>query len=273
MNVLAVLGLLLLPYQIEGSVKQSISWQAKVFEVQTQIADIHPFLANLFPIALVVGDSLEIYDIDTLKQRYVFIKREPTPFPMSTSIRASFPLACYDGRTSCIVSYEVFSSLSGYATIYHEFMHCTQWQTCELKLKEKLDIYNEAMAEQNYSWELDHPFPYQDMAFTVMYSAFLKALDEGDSASVHECRTGLKQMLGKKDYEYMVWQEWKEGFARLIENKILARMGLQENHYGTDKPYDRIVFYEGGSKLIAFLAKNEPDLLADIESLFYKMYM
>ena len=150
-------------------------------------------------------------------------------------------------------------------------MHCTQYEICEMKLKEQLEIYKQAMAEQDYMWELNHPFPYQDSAFVEVYSFFINALDANDSAKVLECRDDLKRLLDTKDYEYMVWQEWKEGFARLIENRILVRLGYEENHYGADQPYHRVTFYEGGSKYIAFLISTNQDLETDIQSLFAKI--
>jgi hypothetical protein len=252
--------------EIESRADHAIAWQEEIFHIQDQIVDIHPFLENLFPIALVQGNSFYIYDVDTVNQRYVFVKQEPASFPMPEGIQASFPLSCYDGKTSCIVTNQVFGSLKGYTVIFHEFIHCTQWETCEMKLKEQLDINKQAMAEQNYMWELNHPFPYQDSAFIETYSTFIGALDENDSLKVTECRAELKNLLNQQDYEYMVWQEWKEGFARLIENKVLVRLGYEENHYGEDQPYSRITFYEGGSKYIAFLTSRKQELENNIEA-------
>jgi len=254
-----------------GDEKASISWQEKVFEVQSQIKDIHPFLDKLYPVALVEVDTLSIYYPDTGEHRYVFIKKAPTPFPMPDGIEASFPLECCDDKTACVISNQVFSSLEGYATIFHEFIHCTQWETCELELKSGLEINRKAMEARDYSWELTHPFPYSDSSFAETYSELLDALDEGDSSKVYGCRKELKKTLVKEDYEYMVWQEWKEGFARLMENKIRSRLGFSQNHYGLDMPYTRVAFYEGGAKLIAFLVIRELESDVDIERLFQRM--
>jgi hypothetical protein len=51
----------------------------------------------------------------------------------------------------------------------------------------------------------------------------------------------------------MIWQEWKEGFARFIENQINGRLNLPENHGGKEKPFNRVVFYEGGAHYIKLL--------------------
>ena len=107
--------------------------------------------------------------------------------------------------------------------------------------------------------------------FTETYSLFLKALEENNPDEVFKYRIQLKQILSKDDFEYMVWQEWKEGFARFIENQIRGRLGLKENHYGIEKPFHRISFYVGGARFIVFLSKQEPKLLVEIEKLFNTM--
>jgi len=73
------------------------------------------------------------------------------------------------------------------------------------------------------------------------------------------------------DHEYMVWQEWKERFARLIENKIRTNLKLKENNYGCKRPYTRVTFYYGGAKFINYLSKKNPELYLDIEMLFHHM--
>jgi hypothetical protein len=70
----------------------------------------------------------------------------------------------------------------------------------------------------------------------------------------------------------MVWQEWKEGFALLIENKMREHLNLPKNNVGTTIPYSRTVFYAGGSAYINYLAQQNPDLLTDLDALFYSMY-
>ncbi len=69
----------------------------------------------------------------------------------------------------------------------------------------------------------------------------------------------------------MVWQEWKEGVARFIENLISRRLGFRENHYGAEKPFSRVSFYEGGARFIGFLSRDNKNLLVDIEGLFNRM--
>ena len=236
----------------------------RVIEIQKEIKDIHTFLG-------VEEDHLYIFDVDTSDMEYRFQKKEPVPFPMPKGIRASFPLSCYDGKPACVVSRDVFDSLNGTIMIFHEFVHCSQFQTCESRLKETMEIARIAATNNDYSWELNHPFPYQDTVFVAEYTSFLDALSRNDHEDIKEYRIRLKRDLKQVDFEYMVWQEWKEGFARLIENKIRSKYGLAPNEYGIDKPYLRITFYYGGAKFIDYLAHVENDLFYDVELLFNRL--
>ena len=243
----------------------------KIFGVQDKIKNIHPFLEKVFPIAIVKDNHFFVFDTDSSGKRYIFVKEAPTPMPIPKGVRAAFPLECYEDKVACVISGEIFESLEGHITLFHEFMHCHQWEICETKLKKELGVAQKAMAKKDYMWELNYSFPYDNSKFTDTYSLFLKALEENDPDGVFKYRNQLKQILSKNDFEYMVWQEWKEGFARFIENQIRHRLNLKENHYGIEKPFHRISFYEGGARFVEFLSKRKPELLVDIEKLFYKM--
>jgi hypothetical protein len=243
----------------------------KVFEIQNMIEDIHPFLSKVFPIAIVEDNHFFVFDIDSSGKKYIFVKKAPTLMPIPKGVRAAFPLACYENKIACVISGEVFESAEGYVTIFHEFMHCHQWEICEPKLKQNLGVAKKAMSKNDYMWELNYPFPYDNSKFTKTYSLLLKALEENNHDDIFKYRIQLKQILSKDDFEYMVWQEWKEGFARFIENQIRCRFSIEENHYGIEKPFHRVSFYEGGSRFIEFLGKQKTKLLIDIDELFYKI--
>ncbi len=254
----------------EATLKYNSSLQ-KIFEIKNKIEDIHPFLKETFPIAIVEDNYFFVFDTDSSKKKYVLVKEAPTKMPIPKGVRAAFPLECYEGKAACVVSGEIFESLEGYVTIFHEFMHCYQWENCEQKLKQKLEIARKAMEKKDFMWELNHPFPYQDNKFTETYALFLRALKENKTEDILKYRRHLKQILNKHDFEYMIWQEWKEGFARFIENHIRRRLDLKENHYGKEKPFSRASFYEGGAGFIEFLANQKPELLIEIEGLFNEM--
>ena len=243
----------------------------KIFEIQKEIVDIHPLLEKVFPVAVVKDGNFLIFDADPLRNEFVFIKKEASSLPLPEKIRAAFPLECYENRIACVVSEDAFHSLEGYALIFHEFVHCYQWETCEQDLKKELIVANKELEKENYMWEINYPFPYNDPKFEDTYLRFLDSLNIRNQEKAFKHRKALNQILSREDFEYMVWQEWKEGFARFIENKIRRRLGLQENHGGLKKPWNRVLFYEGGARFIEFLCNQERELLTDIKALFYKM--
>ncbi|MBN1579771.1 MAG: hypothetical protein JXA89_03650 [Anaerolineae bacterium] len=243
----------------------------KLCGIQSTVKDVHPLLRQSFPVALVENDQFFVFDVDPSRRQYIPIKQAPVPMPVPAGVRAAFPLDCYDDRSACVVTGDVFDSLAGYATILHEFVHCYQWQTCEPRLKQTLTIARKAQAANDYMWEINYPFPYTDPGFVKAYRSFLNATHVEMHGMVLERRAALKQCLDEGDREYLTWQEWKEGFARWIENQIRVRLGVEENHGGQQEPFDRVVFYEGGARLIAFLGRDDPGLVLDIERLFLRM--
>ncbi len=244
---------------------------AKLVQMQDEIKDIHPYLKVFQPIAVVQNNDLYLFTFESSAGSYKFQKEDPVPFPMAKGIRASFPLSTNGGKPTCVVSPEVFDEPQGYATIFHEFIHCAQFQTVELKLKQELEIAQQAARANEYSWEITHAFPYQDSTFVKSYTSFLEALKKGNGKGIEESLHVLKQYLSKTDYEYMVWEEWKEGFARFIENKIRARLGIQPNRGGSERPYDRVTFYYGGEQYINFLVWHDEELYTDTKALFERM--
>ena len=244
----------------------------EVFSLRDQIKNIHPILENLYPVAVAEGEDLLIFKPDEVRKIYGLALRTPAPMPIPEGIRAAFPLEALGNKPACVVTGEVFDSLEGYVLIFHEFVHCHQFLTCEPKLKERLLVYRRAMEKKDYMWELQHPFPYTDPAFEGTYRRLSQALDSGDKPAVRESRSVLRRILPEIDYEYMVWQEWKEGLARFLENRIRVRLGLAENNNGLEGSFSRVSFYAGGEKMIRFLATRDANVPRDIEKTFEAIY-
>lgn len=88
----------------------------------------------------------------------------------------------------------------------------------------------------------------------------------GNPTEALNCHQKLKEILSKDDFDYMCWQEWKEGFARFIENKIRVKWGLEKNITDTDDEMNRVWFYEGGSLLITYLETKNKTLTRNLKS-------
>ena len=159
-----------------------------VLEIREMVAPVHPFLARVFPIAIVENDHWLIFEADPSVGRFVPVQRAPTPMPIPAGVRAAFPLECLGGRPACVVSADAFDSPSGYAAIFHEFVHCHQLASCELELKKRLRIARDADSRGDYMWELNYPFRYSDPRFAGLYRSFLKALQRCDGKSIWRYR-------------------------------------------------------------------------------------
>ncbi len=243
-----------------------------VCEIRNRIAGVHGFLKSLYPIAVAIPgcNELEIYEPEDAGEHYVYSGCFSAPVSVPEGVRAAFNLKCIDNRMACVVSGDVFDSLDGYATIFHEFIHCKQAEY-ETGLKKNLCVATEAQNRGDFMWELNHPFPYINPEFHRLYSLFLDALELNDFCAALGLRLELAELLSEQDYEYMVWQEWKEGFARLIENLVRVKLELPVIPCKTERQMDRRIFYEGGASLIEFLTKRKPSLITEIDRLFRVM--
>lgn len=244
---------------------------AVLVNLQTKVKDVYPCLEEFQPVAVVYKDSLIIFDYDSAAQSYKLVKETIQPFPLPEGIQASFPLSVYNNYPTCIVNPKTFSTTAGYATIMHEFIHCCEYKSVETELKQTLEIYRDAMQNKDYSWEIAHPFPYNDSIFVNLYDNYKRALEKNEIKKAKEYRFRIIRHLSGVDFDYMLWQEWKEGLARYVENKVLKRLGLMPNTYGKDEPYDRVAFYYSGELLISRLAELNPKLPSDMKLLFEKM--
>ncbi|HKJ68258.1 MAG TPA: hypothetical protein VKA68_09915 [bacterium] len=243
------------------------------FEAQARsVTAIHPILSTRPPIAFAHQDRLYLFDHDSSHQSYRFVRTVPPPFPLPEGICASFPLSAYDNRPTSIVTPDILDSQSGYATLLHEFVHCEQARTVKQTLKSGLKVYKDARANQQYSWELNHPSPYDDSQFVRDYTDLLTALRKKDAHQIRRIRNRLYEHLDRVDYEYMLWQEWKEGFARYLENKVRRAWDLDGHTGKTGPPFTRVTVYTGGVRFIEFLTGQDPSLETAPERLFHTMH-
>ena len=256
------------PRPAAGSSEPEIGPLNRLFGLRDTVRDIHPVFAKLYPVAVAKDKTLRIFIPDEAARTYLLSKVVPEPFPIPKGTRAALPLEALDGASACVITPEIFDEADGFVFILHEFVHCAQGATVERKLKDELGIYREAMAKKDYSWELQHPFPYTDVRFVAAYAAMFDALAAGDGALVRKHRAELARLLSADDFDYMTWQEWKEGLARHLENAIRVRLKLPVNDAGQARPFTRVTFYAGGDRLIGWLSKADSAIPADMEKTF-----
>ncbi len=100
----------------------------RVSQLQQQIAGLHPFLETLFPIEPAEDGTFFIFELNAAAHAYTPTATAPMPMPVPLGVRATFPLEALDNRPACVITAEVFDTLAAYVTVFHEFIHCQQWE-------------------------------------------------------------------------------------------------------------------------------------------------
>jgi hypothetical protein len=141
----------------------------------------------------------------------------------------------------------------------------------EIILDDNVFIEKQEMEKNYYSWEINFLFPYNSEYFINKTMELSDSFINSGYENVVNYHRDIKTYLQEIEYEYMIWQEWKEGFARYVENLIRKELELQLNTNVLKQPFDRVHFYEIGNKYIEILVRNDKDLNVNIVKLFNKM--
>jgi hypothetical protein len=250
-------------------IENQISLMDEIIKLHNNIKEIHGSLKKFYPIAVVNNGYFFIFDINEMGMKYEF--KQKTPSNMSDGIEwlAAFPLETYDMKPVAIIGKNILENRENYPSIFHEFVHCFQCNNGEQNIRQGLTIQKQEMKKNNYSWELNYPFPYADNYFMEKTMALNDFFAKDDYVNIINFHKDMKTYLSETEYEYMVWQEWKEGFTRYIENLIRAELEMKKVTKVLAPPFDRTCFYEIGSKYISVIINRENVMSNDIEKLFY----
>jgi len=241
----------------------------QITQMQQSAIEVHPLFTKLYPIALVDGE--EVYIFEELGGEYKFKLKKKASRPYPNQIRAAFPMQENDFKMTCVVSPDALNKQSERILIFHEFVHCFQMETCEMELKENLSIYTKAMAEKDYMWEINYAFSYDNPEIWKSYKKTATLMEAGKLVLAKQARIELMSMLSDEEKQYLVWQEWKEGFARFIENELRMYFRTENNDYGWEQDFSRITFYAGGERMIRALVSQDIELQKDLKRLYEEM--
>ena len=244
--------------------KQLISIK-QIFKYFEKINKLDKSLEQLYPIAIVEDNDFYIFDLNLSGKQYEYKMNFPSQINLPNEILAAFPLEGYEGKMVAVVSHKALDDIEGIVFIFHEFVHCFQYYHYEMKIKEILTIAQEAEKNQDYMWELNYPFPYNNEEF------IRKTMELNNGYDIRKYHTEIKTLLNEKEFEYMIWQEWKEGYARYIENMIRDKIGIKRNSKILKPPFDRVCFYEIGSKYIETIINKRIELKNNLEKIFYEI--
>lgn len=240
----------------------------KIFSIHEEVKNIDTSLSKLYTVAVVEEGYFFIFDLTNNGTSYEFKGEYKAPMIVSEKVLASFPLDFYNMKPAAVVSKDAFNTLEGYIFIFHEFVHCYQWEQGDSEIREELEIAKIAKAKKDFMWEINHPFPYEDNVFineTSKLEFGNKKLQFRDMVEYH---MKMKKYLNTIDFEYMIWQEFKEGFARYIENLIRERFQVNLNYNKLEKPFSRISFYELGSRFISNILRENPEIKGNKKYIF-----
>jgi hypothetical protein len=237
----------------------------QIFKIYEKINKLDKSLEQLYPIAIVEDNDFFVFDLDLSGKQYEYKMNFPSQMDLPNDVLAAFPLDGYEDKMAAVITRRVFDEMESIVFIFHEFVHCFQFYNCEMNIKESLTIAREAEKKQDYMWELNYPFPYKNEVFIG------KTMELNNGYDIRKYHIEMKNILNEKEFEYMIWQEWKEGYARYIENMIREKIGIKKNSKILQPPFDRVCFYEIGSKYIETLIKRNIELKNDLEKIFYEL--
>lgn len=238
-------------------------------ELHENIRGLDESLEKLYPIAVTDNNTFYVFDIMQPGSPFEFVCEQPSQMFLPANILAAFPLEFYHNKAAAVIGARELENPDNHVFIYHEFVHCYQFDHYEPQIKKELEIQRQQAS--NVMWELNYPFPYEDDVF-VSITRDLQSVPIGNEYELFACyHKKMKDHLAQIDYEYMVWQEWKEGYARYVENLIREKLGMKRTRTILSPPFDRVCFYEIGSRYIEGLAKADKTLRKDMLKLFAVM--
>jgi len=241
-------------------IETQLKYINKVCELHENIKHLDISLSELHPIAVVDNNTFFVFDVKEHEKEYEFIMEYLSHWELPKGVLAAFPLDFYQNKSAAIISSSELENPDNYIFVFHEFVHCFVWNKCEPKLRKELMIEKQHQDANNIMWEINYPFPYETPGL-------------GDISDLINYHKKMKECLKETDFEYMIWQEWKEGFARYAENLLREELGLERNTNILNPPFDRVCFYEIGSRYIKVLLENDKTINGDLEKLFYKMML
>ena len=246
-------------------IEKQLASLEQICDLYKEIKNIDRSLEKLGPVAVIENGVYFLFDLDQSGEKYEFKMEYPYDGEDAKGIRAAYDLDFYENRIAAVISEEAFETAEGRAQIFHEFVHCFQFGEGSWDLRMTLAAAREAWEKRDFMWELNHPFPYESDSF------IRKTMELDNGYDIGKYHSEMKAELNEKDFEYMIWQEWKEGYARYIENLVRERWGLNKIRTSLIPPFGRPVFYEIGSRYIEKLIQNDIGLKGNIKAMFQKM--
>lgn len=223
------------------------------------------------PIAIAENDNLALFEWNAEIREYKSTKVIETPFPISSDMLAAFPLSSNDYKITVVLGSAALGMPDIVAFMFHEMVHCMQWEIGEPKLHSYLPALEGYQKLNRGNWELTYPFPYVDQKIADIFSTYINLNSLATDQDLIKMRRLIKSKISASDWDYLIWLEWKEGLARYSENKLRGMLNLPPNLRGVSTPFSRVSFYASGSHFIERMIKFNPELKSNSIRLFEEM--
>ena len=108
------------------------------------ITNIDLCVKSLHAVAIVKNNVFFVFDYNRTKKVYELVYEKHVPgMKIPDKVLASFPLDFYNMKPAAVISEDALTSLEKQIFVFHEFVHCFQYENGEMNLKEDLNIsYN-----------------------------------------------------------------------------------------------------------------------------------
>ncbi|WP_436515407.1 hypothetical protein [Ekhidna sp. To15] len=174
------------------------------------------------------GDFEEI-GYDTL----IGSKTYRRPTQMNKGFLATFPFA---GISTIVIGTPENTGLNStewMITLLHEHFH--QYQYSSPGYFKDINALDLANGDETGMWQLNYPFPYNDVSVIEKYEAYAQALYDAVNAigktswneakkKFFKTRKAFKAVLSEDDYKYLSFQWYQEGIARYTEYAFLEML-------------------------------------------------
>ena len=253
-------------------INEQLSYMSEIIEMYKKIKNINISLSKLYPITVIKDNYFYVFDICIASEMYKFKMSSKCYMPVPEEILSAFSLDFYENKASVVISKNVLKDKTNLPIIFHEFVHCFQLENGEIILRNDLQIEKQEKEKGNFMWELNYSFPYESPYFIEKTIYFDISLLNKDIDKIMNYFKEMKTYLSITEYEYMIWQMWKEGFADYIENLLRDKLNLNLKSRELKQPFTRVLFYKLGSKYIELIINRCKKHDNDIVELFKVIY-
>lgn len=208
---------------------QRVRRLSELHTLQLRVQSVHALLEADYLLGIGIEDRLQIYRRTHAGYSFVDEYRVAMLIPESTC--AAFPVPQVNDAVAVLTDVTL-NERYGLISALHEFVHCFQYRECEDECRRQLPAAWEARKES--MWEIQYGMDYENLQLRKL----VYDLGRGAKRGVLDQLKRLLRELGDTDQQYFLWQVWKEGFARYVENRVRSVLHVRENTEG--RSLDRV---------------------------------